>query len=101
PDEDLAILIHSQSLSLDEFGCQIFQIRLIEIELPLEGAIGQAPPALEHGQRFVENLFKGHRHPPLPLRRAEDGVGMQRLSGQMCTANDRQRKAGSTSARYA
>jgi hypothetical protein len=52
-------------LPLDEFGFQIFQIRVIELELPLEGAIGQAPPALEHGNRLVEDLLKGHRPPSL------------------------------------
>jgi hypothetical protein len=34
-------------LALDEFVLQIFQIGVIELELPLEGAISQAPPALE------------------------------------------------------
>jgi hypothetical protein len=52
-------------LTLDEFGCQICQIRVIELELPLEGAIGQAPPALEHGYRPVEDLLKSHRPPSL------------------------------------
>jgi hypothetical protein len=52
-------------LALDEFGFQIFQRRVIEIELPLEGAIGQAPPTLEHGYRLVEDLLKGHRPPSL------------------------------------
>jgi hypothetical protein len=40
PDQDAAVLIHRQTLALNEFGCQIFQIRVIELELPLEGAIG-------------------------------------------------------------
>jgi hypothetical protein len=52
-------------LALDEFGFQIFQIRVVELELPLEGAIGQAPSALEHGYRLVEDLLKGHRPPSL------------------------------------
>jgi hypothetical protein len=52
-------------LALNEFGFQIFHIRVIELELPLEGAIGQAPPALEHGYRLVEDLLKGHRLPSL------------------------------------
>ena len=34
-------------MALDEFSFHIFQIRVIELELPLEGAVGQAPPALE------------------------------------------------------
>src|SRR6516165_3233775 len=42
---------------------QVFQRRIVELKLPLEGAIGQAPPALEHGDRLVEDLLKGHRPP--------------------------------------
>jgi hypothetical protein len=61
-------------LALDEFGFHIFQIRVIELELPLEGAIGQAPPALEHRYRLVEDLLKGHSPLALQMRHAEDGV---------------------------
>jgi hypothetical protein len=63
PDQDAACLIHGQTLALDEFVLHIFQIRVIELELPLESAIGEAPPALEHGDRLVEDLLKGHDSP--------------------------------------
>jgi hypothetical protein len=52
-------------LALNEFGFHIFHIRVIELELPLEGAIGQAPPALEHGYRLVQDFLKGHCPPSL------------------------------------
>jgi hypothetical protein len=65
PDQYPAVFIHRHALALDEFGFHIVQIRVIELELPLEGAIGQAPPALEHGYRLVEDLLKGHRLPSL------------------------------------
>jgi len=52
-------------LALNEFGFHIVQIRVIELKLPLEGAIGQAPPTLEYGYRLVEDLLKGHRPPSL------------------------------------
>ena len=65
PDQHPTVFIHSQALALDQFGFQIFQICIVELELPLEGAIGQAPPALEHGYRLVEDLLKGHRPPSL------------------------------------
>ena len=54
-----------QALALDEFVLQIYQGRVVELELPLEGAIGQASTPLEHGDRVVENLLKGHRPPSL------------------------------------
>jgi hypothetical protein len=63
PDQDAPILIHCQALTLNEFGFQIFQIRFLKIELPLERTISQATSALEHDNRLVEDLLKGH-HPP-------------------------------------
>ena len=64
PDQHVAILINRQALALDEFVLQIFEGRVVELELPLQGAIGQTPPALEHGDRVVKDLFKGHCHKP-------------------------------------
>jgi hypothetical protein len=63
PDQDSAVLIHCHALPLDEFGFHIVQIRVIELELALEGAIGQAPAPLEHGYGLVEDLLKSHRQP--------------------------------------
>src|SRR5262249_8906828 len=63
PDQDVAPLIDRQALALDEFVLQIFQICIIELELALEGAIGQAPPALQHGYGLIKDLLKGHRLP--------------------------------------
>ena len=39
----------------------ILQGRIVELKLPLEGAVGQASATLEHGHRLVEDLLKGHR----------------------------------------
>jgi hypothetical protein len=50
-------------LAGDEFVLQIVQGRIIELELPLEGTVGQASATLEHGHRLAENLIKGHRQP--------------------------------------
>jgi hypothetical protein len=52
-----------QQPCLDEFVLQIFEGRVVELELPLQRAVGQAPPALEHRYSLVENLLKGHRPP--------------------------------------
>ena len=65
PDQHAAVLIDREPLALDEFVLQVFQMLVIELELALEGAIGHAPPALEHGNRLVEDLLKGHRPPSL------------------------------------
>ena len=58
-------LIDRQALALDEFVLHIFQGCVVELELPLEGTVGQAPTPLEPGNRVVEDLLKGHRHPSL------------------------------------
>src|SRR5262249_2084334 len=65
PDQDIAPLIDRQALALDEFVLQIFQGCVVELELALEGAIGQTPAPLQHGDRVVEDLLKGHRHSSL------------------------------------
>jgi hypothetical protein len=41
-------------------GCERL---LIEMKLEHEGAVGHAPATLEHGDRLVEDLLKGHRPP--------------------------------------
>jgi hypothetical protein len=61
PDQDFAGLIHRQPLAFDEFNRQVFQRRVVELELPLEGAVGHPTAALEHRHRVVQNLLKGHR----------------------------------------
>jgi len=63
PDQDVASLIDRHALALNEFILQIVERGIVELELPLQGAVGQATPALEHRDRLVENLLKGHRSP--------------------------------------
>jgi hypothetical protein len=43
-------------LAVNEFLLEVFQGVIIELELPFEGAIGDASAALEHGYRVVEDL---------------------------------------------
>ena len=67
----------AEALALDEFVLQIFELLVIELELPLEGA-GRSgardagawrSPGRGSPQRSSPTL-------PRPMRRAEDGVGM-------------------------
>src|SRR5437016_255287 len=48
------------------------------MELELERTVGHASTALEHGDRLVEALLKGHGQPSLYpcMRRGEDGAGI-------------------------
>src|SRR5262249_46221209 len=60
PHPHLTILIDGKPLPLDELKCEILQFLGIEVELPLERAVGQASSTLEHGDRLVQYLFKAH-----------------------------------------
>src|SRR4029450_4847743 len=57
--------IHGHALAFNEFGFHIVQVGVIELARPLEGAISQTSAPLEHGDRLVEDLLKGHRLPSL------------------------------------
>jgi hypothetical protein len=75
-------------LALDEFVLQIFQGRVVELKLPLEGAVSQAAASLQHGNRVVEDLLKGHRTPfSMPMRYAEDGVAWDGSCGGLYSAD--------------
>ena len=68
PDQHCAALIDCQALARDEFDRQVFQGRIVELELTLERAIGQAAAPLEQGDGLVQHLLKGHGS-PFPLHR--------------------------------
>src|SRR5262245_49606767 len=61
PDQSAPRVIDNLGMRIEELLLQVVQRYVVELELPLEGAIGQASPALEHGCRLIENLLKGHR----------------------------------------
>jgi hypothetical protein len=81
PDQDFAILVDGQAQGFDDLGLQIFEVVIIEIELPFEGAIGHAASPLEHSQGLIDNLLERHRrssaalaHPPTE-RNVRHGMG--------------------------
>jgi hypothetical protein len=55
-------------MSKEEFFLQVFERRIIEVELSFERAIGDALPAPEPGNDLVEQDIKVHL--PLSLPRA-------------------------------
>jgi len=63
PDENRALLIHSQSLARDEFKLQILKRLIIQRELALEQAVGHTPAPLQHRHGLVYHLFKRHGDP--------------------------------------
>ena len=76
PDQDVVLLIDRQALTLDELVLQIFQSCVVELELALEGAVGQAsaPPSMAIAWSRISS--KVIATPLTPMRRAEDGMGM-------------------------
>ena len=52
----------------EEFFLQVFQRRIIEVELPFERAVGSALTAAEQINNLVEYGIKIHLLPPQPSR---------------------------------
>src|SRR5262245_38914346 len=46
--------------AIEEFVLEIIEGVLIQLKLPLEGAIGHPATPLQHGHRLVQYLLKGH-----------------------------------------
>ncbi len=67
PDQHAALLIDRQALAVDEFVLEILQRRVIELELPLEGAIGQAAPLAQQGDHLIHDRDKVHPVSSLPV----------------------------------
>ena len=55
-----AILIHPDTLAVNEFLLQIFQGRVLELKVPLEHPAGDPTAALQHREGLIHHLFKGH-----------------------------------------
>ena len=75
PDEDVALLIDRHALALDEFVLHVLQGCLVELELPLQGAVGHAAPLAQEGNRLIHHRDKVHPlsslpgvQPPMSLR---------------------------------
>jgi len=65
-------MIDREAVDLDEFLFEGLQRLLIEMKLEHERAVGHTPAALQHGNRLVEDLLKGHCQPstsPLGFQR--------------------------------
>jgi hypothetical protein len=59
------VLVYSKLEHFDDFGGEILEIGVVELKLALESTIRHTASALEHRNRLVENLLKGHRPPSL------------------------------------
>src|SRR6266446_1505990 len=96
PDQHGVVLVHGALEHLDNFGFEILEVGVVEMKLALEGTIRHTPPALEHGNRLVEDLLKGHRQPSRGRCGVQKTVWeLERPFERTYTAHGSQRKAGS------
>jgi hypothetical protein len=47
-------------LPLNDLVFQVFQVGVVQVELPLEGAIGHASTASQHVEGLIQDLLKSH-----------------------------------------
>ena len=59
----LRVPICRDTFGFDQFGFEVFQIFIIQLEPPLQRAIGHTAFALEHCADLVQYLVKGHSSP--------------------------------------
>ena len=55
PDENAAMLVTRQVLGVDEFNLEVLDRLVIELELPLERAIGHTPPLAQQGDHLIHH----------------------------------------------
>ena len=67
PDKDAAVLIGCQALTVEELVLEVVERSIVELKLPLEGAIGQAAPLAEQGNHLIQDRNKVHPSLLLPL----------------------------------
>jgi hypothetical protein len=61
-----SLLIHGETLTLDEFNLEVFDRLVIELKLPLERAIGHPPPLAQEGGHLIHHRDKVHPVSSLP-----------------------------------
>ena len=60
PDEAAPLLIHDLGMCKADGVCEIGQVVILNSELALEGAIGDAAVLVQHGDRLAEDLIERH-----------------------------------------
>ena len=60
PNQDFALLIDGELLGLDEFLLQGLQVLVAQLELDLEGSVGDTPPALQERAYLIQHRIEIH-----------------------------------------
>jgi hypothetical protein len=78
-------------MRIEEFIFEGLKGVVVQVKLHLECPIGHTSPALQHGQRLVKNLLKGHHQPsvcatghrePCEDGRCRQGIGIPQMTGK-------------------
>ena len=70
PDEAAPRIVVYLWVGIEQFVLEIGEGLVVEGKLPLEGPVGHPAAPLQHGDRLVKDLFKGH----CPPSRGRGGV---------------------------
>ena len=65
PDETSPGIIADLRMRVQELVLEVVQRRVVELKLPLQGAVGHPAAPLQHGNGLIQHLLKGH--PPSSL----------------------------------
>lgn len=60
PDQNAAVFVAGELFRLDQFDFHVVEVRVIQVEPPLERPVRDTPLALEHRDDLGQELFKGH-----------------------------------------
>src|SRR6266702_3612262 len=63
PNQHLTVLIYSKPLDLDDLHFEVFQIRVIEGKLALQGSVRRPSSLLKEGDNLVEDVVEVHYRP--------------------------------------
>src|SRR5882724_4861962 len=64
PDQDFVLLVDGHPLGVNEFGLEILQVLVVEVEAAFERPIGDPSLALEQIAGLGEDLVECHDYPP-------------------------------------
>ena len=87
PDEQLALLVDSQPLGVDDLVLERLEDVIVELEADFQRAIGHAPLAAEQIDDLHQEIVEIHRHRSSPARtmifdKASDGKAWRPRAGQ-------------------
>src|SRR5439155_15912950 len=61
-----AVLVDGDVVDVDDLGCEVCQMAVIQVKLAFEGAIRDPPLTPEHGHSLRQDLLERHCLPSMP-----------------------------------